>query len=92
MYSKLVRNFKAIVFLGTPHRGTDLAGLLNRLLTVAFSRRVFVTELVANSDSIRAINDAFRHRSSALQLISFTESAGVRGVGVFLAVLNLLTL
>jgi hypothetical protein len=54
------------------------------MLTVVFAQKVFVQELVANSVAIGAINDQFRDRSTKLQLISFYESDGMGGVGVFL--------
>lgn len=70
------------MFLGTPHRGADHASLLNRLLEASFSGKTFVNQLCPNSELIQEINDAFRHRSESLQLISYYESRGVQGLGV----------
>ena len=74
---------KGIVFLGTPHRGADLAKLLKNLLAAAFAQRTFVGQLGPNSEMITEINRAFRGRSVSLELVSFYESTGVRGIGVF---------
>ena len=78
-YGNVVENAKAIVFLGTPHRGADLDGLLSSLFNITLSRRLFVDQLRANSEMIQEINDAFRDRSESLQLISYYESKAMRG-------------
>ena len=80
-YNNIFKNSKAIVFLGTPHRGANLANLLSNLLAISFSRRIFVNQLGSNSEMIQEINNAFRHRSE-LELISFFESQAMHGVGV----------
>lgn len=76
------------MFLGTPHRGADLARVLNRLLNITFARQIFVDQLCPNSEVISEINDAFRDRSLQLDLISYYESTGIRGVGVVSMNLN----
>lgn len=74
---------KGIVFIGTPHRGSDLAKLLKNLLAATFAQRTFVSQLGPNSEMIMEINRAFRDRSVSLELVSFYESTGVRGIGVY---------
>ena len=81
-YTRVLRNAKAIVFLGTPHRGSNLASLLSNLLLVSFSHRIFVNQLHAKSELIQAINDQFRDRSELLELVSFYESKEMRGLAV----------
>ena len=81
-YIRILQNTKAIVFLGTPHRGAHLASLLSNLLFVSFSQRKFVDQLHVNSELIRGINDQFRHCSESLELVSFYESTQMRGLGV----------
>ena len=73
----------AVVFLGTPHRGADLAGILNLILLASFSSRSFVKQLCPNSDAIAAINNAFVHRVEQLRLISFFETENTRLTGVY---------
>jgi len=81
-YGRVLRNIKAIVFLGTPHRGSDLAKLLSNILSISFSQKVFVEQLRGRSDLIRGINDQFRDRSESLELVSFYESKEMPVIGV----------
>jgi hypothetical protein len=90
LYTRILENAKAVVFLGTPHRGSNLASLLGKLLFVSFSQRKYVTQLQVNSELIQLINDQFRGRSESLELISFHESTEVRGIGVRSSVNELL--
>jgi hypothetical protein len=73
---------RAIVFLGTPHRGANLVFLLGNLLSASFSQRKYVTQLQVDSELIRIINDQFRDRAQELELVSFHESTEMRGIGV----------
>jgi hypothetical protein len=70
------------MFLGTPHRGADLAVLLKAVLSVTFASQDFVNQLCPNSELVSEINDAFRDRAQQLDLSSYYESTGIRGVGV----------
>jgi hypothetical protein len=70
------------MFLATPHRGLNHAGFLAMVLAVAFSQKVFVGQLEHDSVLMEMINDQFRDRASSLELVSFRESTGIRGVGV----------
>jgi hypothetical protein len=62
------------VFLGTPHRGSDLAGMLNLILDVSFGSRKFVQQLKPESDAIKSINESFSHRSKSFKLVSYFET------------------
>jgi len=68
--------------MGTPHRGSDLAALLNKVLWISLSSKGFVKQLNVRSDLIQGINDHFRDRTKSLQLVSFYESRGVNPIGV----------
>jgi hypothetical protein len=81
-YSQIKKNTIGIAFLGTPHRGADLAKMLKALLDVSFSERKFVKDLLPDSQTIKEINDAFADHAQALQLVSFSESTGMTLVGV----------
>ena len=64
-----------MVFLATPHRGSHLAKILNRLLQVSFqSPRQYISDLEKGSARINDINDEFRHHASKLKLVSFFET------------------
>jgi hypothetical protein len=81
-YRQITKNTIAIAFLGTPHRGADLANVLKTLLNVTFSESKFVNDLSPDSQTIKEINDAFGERSRGLQLASFWESTGMALAGV----------
>nr|AUM60061.1 hypothetical protein [Hypoxylon pulicicidum] len=64
----------SIFFLGTPHRGSDLAVILKRLSVIAWGSKPFVSDLLPESSTLRDINDTFRHYASDLRLWSFYET------------------
>jgi hypothetical protein len=65
-----------MLFLSTPHRGTNLAEILNRVLSVSFhqSSKAYITDLKRNSPALADINEQFRHYAPDLQIISFYET------------------
>jgi WD40 repeat protein len=76
-FSEIVSMIKAVLFLATPHRGTDLADTLNKLLSSSVfghSPKEYVTELARRSPTIDELNDSFRHHASKLQIFSFYET------------------
>lgn len=74
-YQSIVKSITAVVFLGTPHRGTDLADLLNRMLFVSFqSPKEFIVDLSKSSSALEEINEQFRHVASRLTIFSFHET------------------
>jgi len=81
-YTGIHQNFKGIVFMGTPHRGAKLAKLLKMILHTTFAKRRFVNQLIPQSETITRLNEAFRHRATSFQLVSFWESTGMTGVDV----------
>jgi WD40 repeat protein len=73
----MVSSTKAILFLATPHRGTHLAELLNRILSVSiFNHRPkqYVAELSNTSRALEDLNEQFRYIAPKLQIISFYET------------------
>ncbi|KAL2015463.1 hypothetical protein VTK56DRAFT_5388 [Thermocarpiscus australiensis] len=76
-FAEIMSMIKAVLFLATPHRGTDLAETLNRLLSSSLfghSPKEYVTELARRSPTIDELNEAFRHHASKLQIFSFYET------------------
>lgn len=74
-YQAIVRSISAIMFLATPHRGTNLAEILNRVLTISFqSTKNFITDLNRNSPALEEINEQFRHIAPKLSIVSFYET------------------
>lgn len=75
-YEAIIKAVSAIVFLSTPHRGTNLAETLNRILQVSFvaSPMQFIAELAAGSQTLQKLNEQFRHVAPKLQIVSFYET------------------
>ncbi|KAK7739100.1 hypothetical protein SLS62_011300 [Diatrype stigma] len=73
----IISSIKAVLFMATPHRGTDLAETLNKILTSSVfghSPKDYVSELASRSPTIDELNDSFRHHASKLQIFSFYET------------------
>lgn len=76
-YQDIVQSVRSIVFLSTPHRGTNLAELLNKILSVSLfnhSPKKYITELKQNSSALQDINEQFRNIAPKLQIASFYET------------------
>ncbi|OBT75830.1 hypothetical protein VF21_05527 [Pseudogymnoascus sp. 05NY08] len=76
-FKGLISQVKAVLFLSTPHRGTNLAETLNRILSVSIfnhSPKRYVSELKKNSPFIEDINEEFRKHAPGLQIFSFYET------------------
>ena len=86
-FGSIAERLHAIFFLATPHRGSDMAALLTRILHVAHGARPFVQDLHRNSLATQSINDEFSHHSQKLQLFSFYETLPTNyGIGKGLVV------
>ncbi|PMD60278.1 uncharacterized protein K444DRAFT_722408 [Hyaloscypha bicolor E] len=75
-YAEIIAQIKAIVFLATPHRGSDYAQTLQNILKVTpgLSGKHYVAELEKNSGTLQDINEQFRTVCGDLTLVSFHES------------------
>ncbi|KAH6855712.1 hypothetical protein B0I37DRAFT_61124 [Chaetomium sp. MPI-CAGE-AT-0009] len=71
----------SMFFLATPHRGSDMAAILENVLLVGWGKKPFVTDLTPNSAALSAINDSFRHFAPELRLWSFYGTLPMRGAG-----------
>jgi hypothetical protein len=80
-FARVIQNVRGIVFLGTPHRGSDLAKLLSNVLW-AFSRSISVDQLRPHEALIREMNGSFVNLSRNLRLVSYYESRGISAIGV----------
>ena len=87
-YATIIRSVKSVVFLSTPHRGSDLAAFLNRVLSLGFgpSPKQYIADLNEQGSFLRTINEQFRHVSNDLQIFSFYETLQT-SLGVSSAVL-----
>lgn len=83
----MASRFRTIVFLATPHRGSDSAPVLNSILKLSLSHapRQYVEELQRNSGTLQYINEEFCQVADELDLYSFYETIkttfGWGGVG-----------
>jgi hypothetical protein len=75
-YSSIVSRIVGMLFLGTPHRGSDLAETLNHILrsTPGFSSKIYVSELEKGSELLQGINDQFRTVCANVELVSLYET------------------
>ncbi|KFX99301.1 hypothetical protein V490_01847 [Pseudogymnoascus sp. VKM F-3557] len=76
IYEGIVKSISSMIFLSTPHRGTNLAETLNRILQVSFSTSPmqFIAELASGSLSLQKLNEQFRHVAPKLYIVSFYET------------------
>ncbi|KAI0457259.1 hypothetical protein F5B21DRAFT_464875 [Xylaria acuta] len=75
-YIEIIKAISSIIFLSTPHRGTNLAETLNRILRVSIvgNPMQFIAELSAGSQTLQKLNEQFRHIAPRLQVVSFYET------------------
>lgn len=75
-YESIIKAITAITFLATPHRGTHLAELLDRILrsTLVTNSKQYITELAKNSYTLQKLNEQFRHIAPRLDIVSFYET------------------
>lgn len=86
-FASLADRVEAIFFLATPHRGSDLAQLLSKVLNLSPGARPFVTDLHRNSLATQSINDEFPQFCQDVKLCSFYETLPTSyGVGKSLVV------
>lgn len=74
IYEGLTKRFHTIFFLATPHRGSDWAKVLNKILRTAYSSRAYVADLDGRSKAIKSINEDFHKDITAIGLWSFYET------------------
>ncbi|KAI7786820.1 hypothetical protein LA080_002290 [Diaporthe eres] len=74
IYEEVAARIKAIVFIATPHTGSNLAGILDKLLRMSSGLKPYLEDLGRNSDVVRSINAEFPSHSVDLMLYSFYET------------------
>ncbi|KAK3941809.1 NACHT and WD domain protein [Diplogelasinospora grovesii] len=75
-HESIIKSITAITFLATPHRGTNLAKILNRILqsAVVTGPKQYITDLSRNSPALQKLNEQFRHIAPRLDIVSFYET------------------
>jgi pimeloyl-ACP methyl ester carboxylesterase len=76
-YVALMRRVSGMIFLATPHRGSQYAKMLNHIISVApiaAPPKAYVAALERQSPVLQDINETFAHQCQHLRLVSFYES------------------
>jgi hypothetical protein len=80
IFGELLRNVKGIVFMGTPHRGADIAywgSFVTDVLRLASLGRNTTSKLLPDlqkgSKTLSEISSQFVHRGSGLNIVTFFE-------------------
>lgn len=79
-YGSILDSTKGVIFMGTPHRGSELVPwtmVLSNLVNVATSGRGIRKSLLRNidrdSEMLGEISRQFTHRAAKLKIMSFVE-------------------
>ncbi len=72
----LAKRIDAMLFLSTPHRGSNLAQTLNSMLraSTAHSSRAYISNLSHQNELLSLLTESFRHYACDISLYSFYES------------------
>lgn len=76
-YAALATRIQGALFLATPHRGSDLAQVLSKLLHLIGGNRPFVVDLNRDSLELRSISNEFPDLSQDMLLYSFYETVPI---------------
>lgn len=68
-FKSITKSISAIMFLATPHRGSNLADSLSKILKVCFSSKQYVADLRRDSPMLENLNEEFRHVSHVFGLL-----------------------
>ena len=82
-YKRIIKSIGSIIFLSTPHRGSKLAGVLDRILAVSFASKKYVGNLKKDASMLEGLNEEFRHIAPTLQIFSFYETMETAVPGTF---------
>lgn len=63
VYEEIASRIKAIIFIATPHAGSNLAGILEKLFRLSSGLKPYLEDLGRNSDMVQAINAEFPSHS-----------------------------
>lgn len=73
-FSNVAERLHSFYFLGTPHRGSNLAATLKNILRILGTQRQYVNGLQVKSELIRVLNDEFRMHYQGIELHTFYET------------------
>lgn len=85
-YNQLLNAIKGVVFMGTPHRGADIAywsrilGKMANIPLMGSIRTNLLSDLVPKSATLGEISSQFVERGKSLQIFSFYERVKTSGL------------
>lgn len=83
-YKTFVNSIYAMLFFGTPHRGSALANAFDSTLEGAFLRyfqKAYISELRLNSPTLASIEAEFLSTPLKIKIISFYENRTLKLIG-----------
>lgn len=93
-FAELVSKVYGIMFLGTPHRGSQLATTLNSILSsspIGPPPKTYIADIQVQSNTLQEINEQFRHCYHDLEIVSFFETKKTK-LGMVKSLVNFLKL
>lgn len=86
-FTDMANRLHSFYFMGTPHRGSNLAGTLNNLLRMSGTGgRAYIAGLETKSEMIQVLSDGFRDHYSGIHLHTFYESLPTPPVGMIVEI------
>ena len=71
---QLRNRIQSIVFLATPHRGSNLGSVLKNIVAISRIPKPFLADVANKSISAQRINDDFVRYTNGLSILSFYET------------------
>jgi len=81
-FASIASRLHSFYFLGTPHRGSNLASTLDIILRASGTELRFVKGLNTGSELIRVLNDEFRLHYQGIELHTFYETLPTSVLGL----------
>ncbi|KAK8087439.1 hypothetical protein PG994_002413 [Apiospora phragmitis] len=74
VYRDIAERITAIVFIATPHTGSELTPILDRIFRMTSGLKPYLEDLRRNSDTVQTINTLFPTHSTDIMIHSFYET------------------
>ncbi|KAH7304039.1 hypothetical protein B0I35DRAFT_383123 [Stachybotrys elegans] len=76
-FAGLAERIKAMFFIATPHSGSTLAPILDKIFRLSSGLKPYLEDIKSNSEAIQAINAEFPWLSTDLLVYSFFETSRI---------------
>ncbi|KAI1084843.1 hypothetical protein F5B20DRAFT_223057 [Whalleya microplaca] len=81
-YEEIAQRTKAVIFVATPHSGSELAPVLDKIFRISSGLKPYLENLRRNSDTVQSINSEFPSLSQDLMIHSFYETSPLNVAGI----------